>query len=101
MNGNHRKDLAKDAPDFGFPESADLVIPAQVSFVADMAQFTPKTRETADERSKLMFRIKGIICPELLQKHLEYVKRGVPGMAYVKLDNAEQWPKNLQIWLPE
>ncbi|MGA8294904.1 MAG: HlyD family efflux transporter periplasmic adaptor subunit, partial [Rhodoplanes sp.] len=34
------------------------VIPASVSFVAADAQFTPKTVETADEREKLMFRVK-------------------------------------------
>lgn len=84
-----------------FDAAPDLVIPAQVSFVASVAQFTPKTVETADERSKLMFRIKAKISPELLLKHLDYVKTGVPGMAYVKLDDAEQWPKNLQIRLPE
>jgi hypothetical protein len=32
------------------------VIPAKVSFVASIAQFTPKTVETASERQKLMFR---------------------------------------------
>ncbi|MDP1671334.1 MAG: HlyD family efflux transporter periplasmic adaptor subunit, partial [Alphaproteobacteria bacterium] len=32
------------------------VIPARVSYVADVAQFTPKTVETALERQKLMFR---------------------------------------------
>src|SRR5690606_12465972 len=32
------------------------VIPARVSYVASVAQFTPKTVETASEREKLMFR---------------------------------------------
>ena len=36
----------------------DLVIPANISFVASVAQFTPKTVETSDERLKLMFRVK-------------------------------------------
>ena len=44
------------------------VIPAQVSFVADVAQFTPKTVETASEREKLMFRVKAQIDPELLKQ---------------------------------
>ena len=35
----------------------DYVIPATVSFVAAEAQFTPKTVETKDERTKLMFRV--------------------------------------------
>ncbi len=34
------------------------VIPATVSFVATDAQFTPKSVETAEERQKLMFRVK-------------------------------------------
>ena len=44
-----------------------FVIPAQISFVADVAQFTPKTVETASERQKLMFRVKAKIDPELLK----------------------------------
>ena len=46
------------------------VIPARVSFVADVAQFTPKTVETEEERLKLMFRVKANIDPELLRKHM-------------------------------
>ena len=72
------------------------VIPAKVSFVADVAQFTPKTVETALEREKLMFRIRAQISPELLRKHIRYVKTGLPGMAYVKLDPAAEWPASLQ-----
>lgn len=70
----------------------ELVIPATVSYVADVAQFTPKTVETADEREKLMFRIRARIDPELLARHIEYVKTGLPGMAYVRLDDKAVWP---------
>ncbi|MEZ5544318.1 MAG: HlyD family efflux transporter periplasmic adaptor subunit [Lysobacteraceae bacterium] len=70
-------------------------IPAQVSFVASVAQFTPKTVETASERQKLMFRVKAQIPPELLRRHMEQVKTGVPGVAWVKLDPAAQWPASL------
>ena len=73
------------------------VIPAKVTFVASVAQFTPKTVETANEREKLMFRVKARIDPELLQKHLEQVKTGVPGMAYLKLDAAAEWPESLHV----
>ncbi|PWB84140.1 MAG: glycoside hydrolase family 43 [Methylocystaceae bacterium] len=72
------------------------VIPAHVSFVADVAQFTPKTVETAQERLKLMFRIKARIPPELLKKHIRQVKTGLPGMAYVRLDPQAEWPAFLQ-----
>ncbi len=57
------------------------MIPAQVSFVANVAQFTPKTVETASERQKLMFRVKAQIPADLLKKHLKLVKTGLPGMA--------------------
>ncbi|TLX56488.1 glycoside hydrolase family 43 [Stutzerimonas nosocomialis] len=73
------------------------VIPAKVTFVASVAQFTPKTVETASEREKLMFRVKARIDPQLLKEHLEQIKTGVPGMAYLKLDDAAEWPEALQI----
>jgi len=71
------------------------VIPARVSFVADVAQFTPKTVETEEERLKLMFRIKAQVPPELLQRHIRQVKTGLPGMAYVRLDPEADWPARL------
>jgi HlyD family secretion protein len=77
------------------------VIPAQVSFVADVAQFTPKTVETAEERQKLMFRIKARIDPELLKKYIRSVKTGLPGMAYVRLDEQSEWPAHLEVRLPQ
>ncbi|WP_454632538.1 HlyD family secretion protein [Bradyrhizobium cenepequi] len=72
------------------------VIPAKATFVADVAQFTPKTVETQEERQKLMFRVKAQIAPDLLQKHIRNVKTGLPGMAYVQLDPQAQWPAFLQ-----
>jgi HlyD family secretion protein len=72
------------------------VIPAKVSFVADVAQFTPKTVETASEREKLMFRVRAQIPVELLRKHITYVKTGLPGMAYVRLNPKAPWPTRLQ-----
>jgi len=79
----------------------ELVIPANVTFVADVAQFTPKTVETKEERQKLTFRIKAHIPPDLLRQHMEKVKTGLPGIAYVKLDPKAQWPSNLAVKLPE
>lgn len=78
-----------------------LVIPAKVSFVASVAQFTPKTVETASERQKLMFRIKARIDPELLLQNLEQVKTGLPGVAWVKTDADMQWPDALAVRVPE
>ncbi len=70
----------------------NYVIPATVSFVSDVAQFTPKTVETADERQKLMFRIKARLPPALLKKYIREVKTGLPGVAYVRLDPKVPWP---------
>lgn len=72
------------------------VIPAKVSFVADVAQFTPKTVETEEERQKLMFRVRAQIAPDLLKKYIQQVKTGLPGMAYVRLDPAAAWPAELE-----
>ncbi|GAB6388766.1 HlyD family secretion protein [Stutzerimonas marianensis] len=73
------------------------VIPAKITYVASVAQFTPKTVETESEREKLMFRVKARIDPELLRKHMEQVKTGLPGVAYLKLDADAEWPAHLQI----
>lgn len=78
-----------------------FVIPAKVTFVADVAQFTPKTVETAEERQKLTFRIKAHIGKELLKKYIRDVKTGLPGLAYVQLDPQAEWPARLQVKLPE
>ncbi len=70
----------------------EVAIPARVSFVADKAQFTPKTVETEIERQKLMFRVKAKIDTDLLNKYPEQVKTGLPGMAYLKIDDSVAWP---------
>ncbi|MBF38256.1 HlyD family secretion protein [Idiomarina sp. UBA4520] len=71
-------------------------IPARISFISDVAQFTPKTVETQEEREKLMFRVRASINKALLEKHLERVKTGLPGVAYVKFDATESWPQELE-----
>jgi HlyD family secretion protein len=76
------------------------VIPAKATFVADVAQFTPKTVETASERQKLMFRIKAQIPPELLKRYIRDVKTGLPGVAYVRVSPDAEWPANLQNLVP-
>jgi HlyD family secretion protein len=76
------------------------VIPAYVSFVASVAQFTPKTVETATERQKLMFRVKAQIDRELLRQHMKMVKTGLPGVAWIKLDPKAAWPPELTAKVP-
>ena len=81
-----------------FPE---YVLPATITFVAKVAQFTPKTVETEVERQKLMFRLKAQLPADQLRKYEQMVKTGVPGVAYVKLDSKAQWPENLAVRLPQ
>lgn len=71
-------------------------VPAQISFVAARAQFTPKQVETRSERERMMFRIKARVPPALVQQHLEQVKTGLTGMAYVRLDPQAVWPAWLE-----
>lgn len=70
----------------------NVPIPAKVSFVASVAQFTPKTVETKIERQKLMFRVKAKIDPVLLKKYVDYVKTGLPGVAWVRINEKAEWP---------
>jgi HlyD family secretion protein len=84
-----------------FDAAPEYVIPAHVSFVADVAQFTPKTVETAAEREKLMFRVHARIPPDLLEKYVLQIKTGLPGVAYVRLHPTDPWPEQLQVRLPE
>lgn len=72
-------------------------IPAHITYVADTAQFTPKTVETKEEREKLMFRVKAKIDPKLLEDYLKYVKTGLPGEAWVRLDPDVEWPEALRV----
>jgi len=77
------------------------VIPAKVSYVADVAQFTPKSVETLEEREKLTFRIKVRIDQEILHKYVKRVKTGLPGVAYVRVDESIAWPDWLRVHMPQ
>lgn len=79
----------------------EFVVPAKISYVADVAQFTPKTVETAAEREKLMFRVRAQIPRELLRSYIHEVKTGLPGVAYVRSDPSLPWPDHLQVKLPQ
>jgi len=78
----------------------EYVIPAEVSFVAPEAQFTPKEVETQNERDKLMFRVKVRVPQEIVAEHMAAVKTGVRGVAYVRVENEAVWPEYLQPRLP-
>ena len=71
-------------------------IPARATFVADVAQFTPRTVETQEERARLMFRVRARVDPDLLDRYIRQVKTGLPGVAYVRLNPEAEWPPELQ-----
>ncbi len=69
---------------------------AQVSYVAEKAQFTPKSVETKVEREKLTFRVKVQLDPKLLRRYEPWVKVGLPGVAYIKANPNAEWLPQLQ-----
>jgi len=70
----------------------DEVYKAKVSFVASEAQFTPKEVETRTERQKLSFRVK----VNLINNSSVPAKPGMPGEAYIRLDDSADWPQELK-----
>jgi HlyD family secretion protein len=76
------------------------VLPNTISFVATEAQFTPKSVETAEEREKLMFRVKLQGDPQVLSKYHRQVKTGVRGLGFVRTDPKVPWPAELTVKLP-
>lgn len=83
------------------PDILDFAIPATVSFVSPESQFTPKQVETPSEREKLMFRVKVRVPQELVLDHIDEVKTGVRGVAYIRLtalsgEEPSLWPEFLQ-----
>ncbi|MCA1247953.1 HlyD family efflux transporter periplasmic adaptor subunit [Massilia sp. MS-15] len=74
-----------------------FVVPARVTYVASAAQFTPKSVETASEREKLMFRVKAQVDRQVLLRYADYVKAGVPGVAWIRLDARAPWPPSLAL----
>lgn len=78
-------------------DGADFAVPATVTFVSPEAQFTPKQVETASEREKLMFRVKVRVPEDLVEKHIDFVKTGIRGVAYVRLGgDPPPWPAWLE-----
>jgi HlyD family secretion protein len=76
------------------------VFPAKITFVATEAQFTPKTVETAEEREKLMFRVKLSGDAALLRRYEKQLKTGIRGIGYVRTKRDAAWPDRLAVKLP-
>jgi HlyD family secretion protein len=84
-----------------FDPVPQYVFPNTISFVATEAQFTPKSVETAEEREKLMFRVKLQADPAVLDKFHRSVKTGVRGLGFVRTDPKIPWPDELKVKLPQ
>lgn len=78
----------------------DAVVPATVTFVSPVSQYTPRSVETADERQNLMFRMRVRVPQELVEAYIDLVRTGVRGVAYVQLSPVDgsaptPWPAEL------
>lgn len=82
-------------------DGLDAVFPATVTYISAEAQFTPKFVETAEERSKLMFRVKLQIPADTAKQYQGYLKGGMTATGYVRTDAKQPWPAELQTRLPE
>ena len=82
-------------------DGIDAVFPAKVSFISSEAQFTPKYVETKDERTKMMYRVKLQLSPDLAVQYKDLLKGGLTGNGYVLLTNQVAWPPHLREHLPE
>ena len=82
-------------------DGIDAVFPAQISFIATDAQFTPKAVETKNERAKLMFKIRLKVPVETALKYRGLLKGGMTGNGYVQMDEQTPWPADLAVRLPQ
>lgn len=74
-----------------------FAVPAVVTFGSREAQFTPKQVEIANEREKLMFRVKVRVPTELVGQYIDFAKTGIRGMAYARPGlNPPGWPAWLE-----
>ncbi|MDO5640301.1 MAG: HlyD family efflux transporter periplasmic adaptor subunit [Neisseria sp.] len=82
-------------------DGMDAVWPAQVSFIATDAQFTPKAVETQSEREKLVFKVKLKVPSETAQQYNRLLKGGLTGNGYVRSNSGTAWPQDLAVKLPQ
>ncbi len=79
----------------------EFVIPAQITFVSPLSQFTPKSVETEEQREELVFRVKLTVPRDLLAKFEQEIKTGVRGIGFVRTDTGTPWPDHLTVNLPD
>ncbi|ULJ62442.1 HlyD family efflux transporter periplasmic adaptor subunit [Wielerella bovis] len=81
-------------------DGIDAVFPAKISFIATEAQFTPKNVETANERAKLMFKVKLKVPSETALKYKGLLKGGMTGNGFVRTNQGD-WSADLAVRLPK
>ncbi|MBE2894914.1 HlyD family secretion protein [Spirabiliibacterium falconis] len=82
-------------------DGLDSVFPAKVVYIAAQSQFTPKFVETAEEREKLVFKVKLKIDNETVAKIAPYLKGGMTGNGYVLTAPNASFPPELAVKLPQ
>ncbi|WP_019673962.1 HlyD family secretion protein [Psychrobacter lutiphocae] len=82
-------------------DGVDMVWPAEVSYIATEAQFTPKSVETQNEREKLMFKVRLKLPADTALQYKGLLKGGMTGNGYVRSSADVAWPENLQVRLSE
>ena len=81
-------------------DGIDAVFPAEIGFIAEQAQFTPKSVETMSERQKLVFRVKLRVPKDVARRYDRLLKGGMTGDGYLRRDSAQPWPLALEVKLP-
>lgn len=82
-------------------DGVNAVWPARVDFVAEQAQFTPKYVETANEREKLMYKVKLKIPADVALRYSSLLKGGLTGNGFVRFDAHQPWPVKWRTRLPD
>ena len=82
-------------------DGIDAVWPAKITFIASNTQFTPKYVETANEREKLMYKVKLRIPQQISLQYQGVLKGGLTGNGYVRTNPQEAWPVQWQAKLPQ
>ena len=81
-------------------DGINAVFPAEIGFIAEQAQFTPKSVETMSERQKLVFRVKLRVPKDVARRYDRLIKGGMTGDGYLRRDSAQPWPLALEVKLP-
>ena len=82
-------------------DNINAVFPARIKYISSKAQFTPKYVETEAEREKMRYRVKLLLPENVAVKYQKLLKNGLTGVAYMRIDPKQAWPKKLQVNLPQ